>query len=205
MIQRPAQIVIQSDASLAGWGAVCNGVNTGGTWSPKDQMMHINCLELLAADLAVRTFLKDRQGVSVLLHATGKLHGSGLHKQHWRDSVAISHFASEDPVALGPAEGHSPYIPTHSRYIQSGSGSRIQIGAGQVGLDANSCSVPEDQSNIWPTGSGPICRSLDSPTATFFSWRPDPLAEAVDAFQQNWSLLKGYVNPPWCLVGRVLK
>jgi len=38
----------------------------------------------------------------------------------------------------------------------------------------------------------------------FFSWRPDPQAEAIDAFQQDWSQLKGYANPPWCLVGRVL-
>ena len=38
----------------------------------------------------------------------------------------------------------------------------------------------------------------------FFSWKPDPLAEAVDAFQQDWGTMKGYANPPWCLVGRVL-
>jgi len=29
-----------------------------------------------------------------------------------------------------------------------------------------------------------------------FSWRPDPLAEAVDAFQQDWSKVRGYANPP---------
>ena len=38
----------------------------------------------------------------------------------------------------------------------------------------------------------------------FFSWRIDPLAEAVDAFQQDWKKVKGYANPPWCLIGRVL-
>ena len=38
----------------------------------------------------------------------------------------------------------------------------------------------------------------------FFSWRPDPLAEAVDAFQQDWGPLKGFANPPWCLIGIVL-
>jgi len=38
----------------------------------------------------------------------------------------------------------------------------------------------------------------------FFSWRPDPLAEAVDAFQQDWSKVRGYANPPWCLIGHVL-
>ena len=40
----------------------------------------------------------------------------------------------------------------------------------------------------------------------FFSWRPDPEAEALDAFNQNWGNLQGrsYANPPWNLVGRVL-
>lgn len=38
----------------------------------------------------------------------------------------------------------------------------------------------------------------------YFSWKPDPLAEATDAFLQDWSALKGYANPPCCLIGRVL-
>ena len=29
----------------------------------------------------------------------------------------------------------------------------------------------------------------------YFSWRPDPLAEAMDAFQQNWGPLTGFANP----------
>ena len=67
VIQRQAQIVIQSDTSLAGWGAVCKEVSTGGSWIPQEQTVHINWLELLAADLAVRTFLKDHHRVLVLL------------------------------------------------------------------------------------------------------------------------------------------
>jgi len=38
----------------------------------------------------------------------------------------------------------------------------------------------------------------------FFGWRPDPLAEAVDAFQQDWGPMKGFANPLWCLISRVL-
>ena len=38
----------------------------------------------------------------------------------------------------------------------------------------------------------------------FFSWRPDPEAEALDAFSQDWTNLqgRGYANPPRNLVGR---
>jgi len=38
----------------------------------------------------------------------------------------------------------------------------------------------------------------------YFSWRPDPYALSTDAFLQTWTDLKGYANPPWNLIGRVL-
>ena len=50
-----------------GLGAVCDGTRTGGPWSHAEQEMHINRLELLAATLAVKAFLKDQRGVSVKL------------------------------------------------------------------------------------------------------------------------------------------
>ena len=45
---------------------MCNGTRTAGL-SQLEQDMHINCVELLAATLAVKTFLKDQTGASVLL------------------------------------------------------------------------------------------------------------------------------------------
>ena len=38
----------------------------------------------------------------------------------------------------------------------------------------------------------------------FFRWKPDPLAEATDAFWQDWSKWKAYANISWCLTGKVL-
>ena len=67
LVHQQETVVIKSDASLQGWGAVCRGTRTGGPWSQEEQEMHINCLELLAATLAVQSFLKNQVGVSVLL------------------------------------------------------------------------------------------------------------------------------------------
>ena len=67
LLHQQESVIIRSDASLQGWGAVCNGVRTGGPWSQSEQQLHINCLELLAATLAVKSFLKDQEGSSVLL------------------------------------------------------------------------------------------------------------------------------------------
>ena len=38
----------------------------------------------------------------------------------------------------------------------------------------------------------------------YFSWRPDPFAEAVDAFLQDWRNMKGFANPSWNLISCVL-
>ena len=46
------------------------------------------------------------------------------------------------------------------------------------------------------------CLSIQLPR--YFSWKPDPLAEATDAFTQQWEKFRGYANPPWCPIGRVL-
>ena len=39
----------------------------------------------------------------------------------------------------------------------------------------------------------------------FFSWKPEPQAEATDAFLQDWSAIQGYAHPPWCLKKVVLQ
>ena len=67
LLRSEIDLVIDSDASLRGWGAACQDQRTGGPWSAEEENMHINCLELLAATLAVETFTKDRTGLSVLL------------------------------------------------------------------------------------------------------------------------------------------
>ena len=59
LLHQQESVIIRSDASFQGWGAVCNGIRTDGPWSQSEQQLHINCLELLAATLAVKSFLKD--------------------------------------------------------------------------------------------------------------------------------------------------
>ena len=39
----------------------------------------------------------------------------------------------------------------------------------------------------------------------YFSWKPDPQAEAVNAFAQTRSTFRGYANPPWSLIGRCIQ
>ena len=50
------QLTITSDASLKGWGAECEGVSTGGSWTALEATNHINYLEMMAAFLGLKTF-----------------------------------------------------------------------------------------------------------------------------------------------------
>ena len=56
----PPDLVIETDASQQGWGAICKEVRTGGLWSQNERLLHVNCLELLAGAFAVKCFTKNQ-------------------------------------------------------------------------------------------------------------------------------------------------
>ena len=64
---RMPQLIIQMDASKAGWGAVCQGTATRGTWSYQERTKHINVLELTAVKLAILTFTKGKSVTAIHL------------------------------------------------------------------------------------------------------------------------------------------
>ena len=50
-----------------GWDACCQGVRTGGWWTPLEKQKHINYLKLLAAFLALSSFLPNRRKLNIFL------------------------------------------------------------------------------------------------------------------------------------------
>ena len=60
-------MVIESDASMLGWGANFNNTSTGGPWTQEEKSHHINYLELLAAWLALKTFANNTYNKAILL------------------------------------------------------------------------------------------------------------------------------------------
>ncbi len=65
MLEQSPALVICSDASLSGWGAVCGGVTAAGPWTAKDIERHINELELLGAFNALCCFAESLHDCSV--------------------------------------------------------------------------------------------------------------------------------------------
>ena len=64
LLWKPPQLLIRSDASKEGWGAYCQGKRTGGPWSERERDLHINLLELKAANFAILTFTQNKKNLN---------------------------------------------------------------------------------------------------------------------------------------------
>lgn len=60
-------LVLSSDASRPSWGAESGETVTHGFYSPEDQKLHFNHLELQAAFFAIKCFASDVRGCEILL------------------------------------------------------------------------------------------------------------------------------------------
>ena len=88
-------MVIETDASLLGWGARCTNIQTGGLWSDEEGMMHINCLELLAGAFAVKAFRKASKDIHIRLRmdnttAVSYINKMGVTHSHTLAKMAYS-------------------------------------------------------------------------------------------------------------------
>src|SRR4029434_10303310 len=61
------RVVVTTDASTKGWGAVCEGRSVNGVWSVTEVASHINVLELRTVVLALQHFLPRLSGQHVLV------------------------------------------------------------------------------------------------------------------------------------------
>lgn len=58
---------IFSDASLTGWGAVCDQHKAKGLWNSSERLYHTNHLEIFATFLALKCFASNLDGAQILL------------------------------------------------------------------------------------------------------------------------------------------
>ncbi|KAL0204692.1 hypothetical protein M9458_002710, partial [Cirrhinus mrigala] len=81
-------VIVNTDASSTGWGAVCNRQAASGSWTGPRLQWHINCLELLAVFLALRWFRLMLRGKHVLVRTDNIAtvayinHQGGLRSRH---------------------------------------------------------------------------------------------------------------------------
>ncbi len=73
--------VVSTDTSNTGWGALCEGNQTFGSWLKAEGWQHINCLEMIAVCWALQTFLLDLRGHHVVVRSDSMMVVSYMNHQ----------------------------------------------------------------------------------------------------------------------------
>ena len=89
----PPTLIIETDASTMGWGACCEQVQTRGLWSQTERLLHMNCLELLAGGFTLKSFLKNKCDIHVLLLVDNTSAISYINKMGGSTSLVLSSLA----------------------------------------------------------------------------------------------------------------
>ena len=179
-----------------------SGSGTGGPWSQTKSHLHINCLELLAATLAIKSFVKKRD-----LHVHLKMDNTTaltyINKFGGTVSPELNRLTKE--LWLWCLDRNITLEATHLPGVKNCTADKES----RVMLDrSNWMLCPRIFSKV-NHKTGPLQVDLFTSRLThqlknYVSWRPDPGAMATDAFTLDWTKFTGYANPPWNLVGRVL-
>ncbi|XP_065894060.1 uncharacterized protein [Dysidea avara] len=201
LLVKSPDLIIESDASRLGWGATLKDqqMRTGGLWLVEEQSLHINCLELTTTFLAVKSFAKDRKNINLLIRTdniTARAcinHFGGTHS-HPMNAVATEIWKWCMNKSIFLIAEHLPgekniVADEESRTVRDRCDWMIHP---QIFLQINK--------TLGPLEVDLFASRLTHQLPRYFSWRPNPSAEATDAFTQNWSQLQGFANPPWCLI-----
>ena len=200
----PPDIILQTDASKKGWGASCQGNSTGGKWSLMESGEHINILELMAVELAVHTFLRDKYNITVHLQVdnmtalsyVAKMGGTKCHvlvviaKRIWE-------FLTSRQIMITVE-----YIPSILN-VTADWESRNHKDSSDWQLDPQIFQFL--MSVRQPPAIDLFASRLNAQLSQYMSWKPDPYSVGTDALQHSWRNLYGYAFPPFCLISRVLE
>jgi len=198
-------LTLFTDASSRGWGCyLSNGNSASGSWSPSEQLEHINFLELKAVLLSIQSFEDYLQSVnlhiktdnSTAVHYLNKIGGThsqkmcSLSKNIWllciRNNIQISssHIAGSDNRI---ADFHSRNSDLNHEYC----------------LSKSSFSDLLSLLNFLPAidlFATKVNKKLDDYVSRF----PDPHALQIDAFSFSWPK-SVYLFPPIPLIRKAIE
>ena len=82
---KKSPVLLQTDASLQGWGAYHKNTNTsiGGRWSRSEVEAHINFLELLAIFYALKSFCSELVDIHVSIQSLSSIIWVEWHLKTW--------------------------------------------------------------------------------------------------------------------------
>lgn len=195
---------IFTDASLLGWGASTSTDCVKGTWSATEKRFHINALELMAVENALKYFVAIKTKIQILLRVDNKTAISYINK----------YGGCRSPVLHSIAKRIWQWCETRNISLTA---SYINTSDNVV---ADSLSRGEQINSEWKLHEKyftRICKKFGSPdidlfasnankqVKQFYSWFPDSNSLGVDAFLCSWDFVLPYAFPPFSMVPKILQ
>ena len=205
----PITMQITSDASGLGWGATDGTVEIGGRWNSHELIRanrnEINYLETLAAFHALRSFFNPGITNCHIL----------LRMDNTTAVAYINHMGGTKSIACNElAKTIWEWCITRKIWITAahvpGVDNSIADKKSRIFNDNLEWMLHVDIfRNICETYGTPdidlFASRLNAQLTRYVSWKPDPTAEAIDAFTINWGNLFFYAFPPFSLILRCLQ
>ena len=195
---------METDASTVGWGCRIGKQLSRGLWSEKEKTLHINVLEIKAILNAIQQNAHLLKGREIALYGDNTTALAYIRHEGGTKSAAC--FLEAQKVILLAESLQITLIP---RFIQ-----------GSENVIADSMSRPNQKQAMEWSLHPKICRTLweiwgkpqidafatlfNNKLPRYYSPVPDPQAEGVDAFLQDWTNKDLFLFPPTKLLRRVL-
>lgn len=202
-VQNPA-FVMNTDASGLGWGAIRNDVRTGGRWSDSEICEHINVLELKAVFFGLKSLCSNEQNVHIRLRVDNMTAMTYINNMGGIKSINCNRLAFDiwswciDKNIWISAE----FLPG-SENVLADKESRIFNDSTEWMLDKDVfTSVVEI---LGYPDIDLFASRLNKQIDSFASWKPDPDALFIDAFNRNWNMLNFYAFPPFSVISQMLQ
>ncbi len=196
-----SRVVVTTDASTLGWGAVCEGMPASGQWSEPQIRWHINRLELEAVFLALKEFQAQLERQHVLIRTDNTSVVAYINRQGGVRSKALCKQAAmlllwADSRLLSIRATHIPGLLNRGADMLS----RRRIPQGEWRLHPESVRMVwnlygEAEVDLFATSENAHCPS-------FFSLSHSPLEG--DALTARWPTARLYAFPPIKILPLVL-
>ena len=207
LLQPPSpELRVTTDASMEGWGGYLHGPQNTllqGLWSPQEQQLHINLLELRAIRLTLMGLDTLISGKSVLLESDNSTTVAYVNKQGGVHSFSLNEEARllyhwTLPRGITVLAIHRPGVDN----TLADSLSRHSLDSREWSLHQ---SVVERLFSIWGTPQLDLfATSHNAKLPLFCSRIAEPGALTMDAFSLSWEQWETYAFPPIPLIPRVL-
>ena len=196
---------LRTDASMSGWGAVLNGVSTGGRWTLAETAEHINVLELQAALFGLKSLCDNMCKCHLRIEVDNSTAvcyinsmGGTVSKKCNKLAREIWNWCTDRQIWLSAC--HIAGV----KNIEADKASRVFNDRTEWRLDPKAFQDANEALKVNPN-IDLFATRLNRQLSQYVSWQPDPEAAHIDAFTLNWAETDNYLFPPFSLINRCVQ